>query len=237
VRTPLAIITGGSRGLGYETARQLGGLGYRLAIAAKDKRRLSAAAASLKQHGYDAHPKTVDMSSLRSITSFGTWAKSLGLVDVLVNAAGILPEERGTYSGKGTIVLRAGDAEVVNTIMVNAIGPWRLVKFIAPLLAQNARIVNVSSGLGALSDMGSGYFGYRASKAALNVLTRTLARELHSRGIMVNSVCPGWVKTDMGGAGAPRSLEQGVSGIVWAATLAPGGPSGGFYRDGRAIDW
>lgn len=237
MRTPLAIITGGSRGLGLETARQLGGLGYRLAIAAKDKKRLSAAAASLKQHGYDVHSKVIDMASARSIAGFGEWAKSLSPVDALVNAAGILPETSGAYSGKGATVLGAGDKEVADTITVNALGPWRLVKAIAPLLAQNARVVNVSSGMGGFSEMGSGYFGYRASKAALNVLTRTLAQELSSRGIMVNSVCPGWVKTDMGGANAPRNVEQGASGIVWAATLSPGGPSGGFFRDDQPIGW
>ena len=177
------------------------------------------------------------MASARSIAVFGKWAASLGSIDALVNAAGILPETSGTYSGKGATVLGAGDKEVVDTLTVNTLGSWRLVKVIAPLLAQNARVVNVSSGMGAFSEMGSGYFGYRASKAALNVLTRTLARELNSRGIMVNSVCPGWVKTGMGGRNAPRSVEQGASGIVWAATLAPGGPSGGFFRDGQPIGW
>ncbi len=237
MRTPLAVVTGGSRGLGHETARQLGGIGYRLVIAAKDKKRLSDASASLKEHGYDVQPKAIDMASARSIAGFGEWAKSLGTVDVLVNAAGILPETSGAYSGRGATSLGAGDQEVVDTIMVNTIGPWRLVKAMAPLLAQNARVVNVSSGMGAFSEMGSGYFGYRASKAALNVLTRTLAQELKARGIMVNSVCPGWVKTDMGGANAPRNAEQGASGIVWAATLAPGGHSGGFFRDGKPIGW
>jgi NAD(P)-dependent dehydrogenase (short-subunit alcohol dehydrogenase family) len=104
-------------------------------------------------------------------------------------------------------------------------------------MARNGRIVNVSSGMGALTDMGGDYFGYRASKAGLNVLTRTLAHELRPRGIMVNSVCPGWVKTDMGGRGASRSIEKGAAGIVWAATLEPGGPTGGFFRDGKAIAW
>jgi len=237
VRTPLAIVTGGSRGLGFETARQLGGLGYRLVIAAKDEKRLAASAKSLKEHGYDVHPKILNLASARSIASFGAWVKPLGPVDVLVNAAGILPETSGAYSGKGATVLGAGDKEVIDTISVNTVGPWRLAKAIAPLLAQNARVVNVSSGMGALSEMGSGYFGYRASKAALNVLTRTLAQELSSRGIMVNSICPGWVKTDMGGANAPRDVKSGASGIVWAATLAPGGPSGGFFRDGHPIGW
>jgi len=206
-------------------------------IAAKDKQRLMGAAASLKEHGYDVHPQAMDMASARSIADFGEWTKTLGAVDVLVNAAGTLPETSGAYSGKGATVLGAGDEEVVDTITVNTIGPWRIVKAIASLLAQNARVVNVSSGMGAFTEMGSGYFGYRASKAALNVLTRTVAQEVSSRGIMVNSVCPGWVKTDMGGANAPRSVEQGASGIVWAATLAPGGPSGGFFRDGKPIGW
>ncbi|MBC8036861.1 MAG: SDR family NAD(P)-dependent oxidoreductase [Rhizobiales bacterium] len=237
MRTPLAIVTGGSRGLGLETARQLGGLGYRLVIAAKDKKRLDAAAAALKGHGFDVHPKTVDMASARSIAAFGAWAKALGPVDVLVNAAGILPETSGAYSGKGATVLGAGEKEVVDTITVNTLGPWRMVKVVAPLLAQNGRVVNVSSGMGAFAEMGSGYFGYRASKAALNMLTRTLAQELSPRGILVNSVCPGWVKTDMGGPNASRSVEQGASGIVWAATLTPGGPSGGFFRDGKPIGW
>jgi NAD(P)-dependent dehydrogenase (short-subunit alcohol dehydrogenase family) len=91
--------------------------------------------------------------------------------------------------------------------------------------------------MGALTDMGTGYFGYRVSKAGLNVLTRTLAQELAPRGIKVNSVCPGWVRTDMGGPNATRDVEHGASGIVWAATLPPAGPTNGFFRDGRPIPW
>jgi NAD(P)-dependent dehydrogenase (short-subunit alcohol dehydrogenase family) len=237
MNAPLAIVTGGSRGLGFETARQLGKLGYRLVIASKDKKRLEAAAKALKAQGYDVTAKMLDMASQRSIAAFGKWAGRFGPVAVLVNGAGILPETSGAYSGKGATVLGAGDKEVVATLTVNAIGPWRLCKVIAPLLAGNGRIVNVSSGMGALTEMGSGYFGYRASKAALNVLTRTLALELKPRGVMVNSICPGWVRTDMGGASATRTVEQGASGIVWAATLPPGGPSGGFFRDGQPIAW
>jgi NAD(P)-dependent dehydrogenase (short-subunit alcohol dehydrogenase family) len=232
MRTPLAIITGGSRGLGFETARQLGGLGYRLVIAAKDKARLASAEKSLASHGFDVQSKRLDMASLRVITAFGTWAKTLGPIDVLVNAAGILPEGK---SGAG--VLAADDKDVADTVTINGLGPWRLTRLIAPLMAQDGRIVNVSSGMGGMTEMGTGYFGYRASKAMLNVLTRTLAPELNSRGIMVNSVCPGWVQTDMGGPNATRSVEKGASGIVWAATLAPGGPTNGFFRDGAPISW
>ncbi len=237
MNAPLAIVTGGSRGLGFETARQLGGLDYRLVIASKDNRRLAAAAKALRAQGCDAVAKTLDMASPGSIAAFGKWAAKLGPVAVLVNAAGILPETSGAYSGKGATVLGAGDKEVSETLAVNTLGPWRLCKVVVPLLTENGRIVNVSSGMGGLTEMGSGYFGYRASKAALNVLTRTLALELKPRGIMVNSVCPGWVKTDMGGLNATRTVEQGASGIVWAATLPPGGASGGFFRDGQPIAW
>lgn len=231
MRTPLAVITGGSRGLGFETARQLGILGYRLVLGAKDKKRLGDAAAALKEHGYDVNFKTVDMASARSIAAFGTWAGALGPIDVLVNAAGILPER-----GKDG-VLGGDDKLVSGTLTVNAMGPWRLCKAVVPHLAHDGRIVNVSSGMGGLAEMGTGYFGYRASKAALNVLTRTLAPEVSARGIMVNSVCPGWVRTDMGGPDATRSVEEGASGIVWAATLPPGGPTNGFFRDGQPIAW
>jgi NAD(P)-dependent dehydrogenase (short-subunit alcohol dehydrogenase family) len=237
MRTPLAIVTGGSRGLGFETARQLGVLGYRLVVAAKNRERLAAADKALKEHGYDVRCKVVDLGSARSIAAFGAWAKSLGPIDVLVNAGGILPETSGAYAGTGATVLGAGDREVVDTIAVNALGAWRLTKLIAPLLAPDARVVNVSSGMGGVSEMGGGYFGYRASKAMLNVLTRTLAPELKSRGIMVNSVCPGWVRTDMGGPHARRDVAEGAAGIVWAATLPPGGPTNGFFRDAKPIAW
>lgn len=232
MRTPLAIVTGGSRGLGFETARRLGGLGYRLVIAARDKKRLQHAAASLTEHGFDVQQKLLDTGKARSIAAFGAWAQSLGPIDVLVNAAGILPE-----TGERATVLGADEKTVEETIAVNAMGPWRLCKLIVPLMPENGRIVNVSSGMGGLTEMGSGYFGYRASKAMLNVLTRTLAHEVRSRGILVNSVCPGWVKTDMGGPNATRSVEEGAAGIVWAATLPAGGPSGGFFRDGQPLAW
>jgi len=230
--SPLAIVTGGSRGLGLETARQLGRLGYRLIIAARDKARLAAAEKQLSGEGYAVTSKILDQGSAESIASFAKWAATQGPIDALVNAAGILPE-----STMDSADAAARDKAVTDTLMVNTIGPWRLTNALVPHLAANARIVNVSSGMGALTDMGTGHFGYRASKAGLNVLTRTLAQELKPRGIMVNSVCPGWVKTDMGGPRATRDVQQGASGIVWAATLPPGGPSNGFFRDGKPIAW
>ena len=229
---PLVLITGASRGLGLETARQMGAMGYRLALAAQDEGRLAAAAKELASLGHDVRTQTVDMSHGPSVAALGKWAAALGPLASVVNSAGILPGQ-----GYSEPALAAREEDVAAAIAVNSLGPWRLLREVAPAIQDGGTIVNVSSGLGALSDMGGGYFAYRSSKAMLNVLTRTVAAELAPRGIMVNSVCPGWVKTDMGGPNATRAIPEGASGIVWAATLKPGGPTGGFFRDGKKIDW
>jgi NAD(P)-dependent dehydrogenase (short-subunit alcohol dehydrogenase family) len=152
-----------------------------------------------------------------------------GSLDVLINNAGVYGEPTGAAD------YDLDDAhEVLET---NVFGPWRLIQASLPLLrkAPSPRIVNVSSGAGQLAEMGGGRAAYRLSKAALNALTRTLAAD--APGIAVNSICPGWVRTDMGGVGAPRSVEQGADTAVWLATLPDGGPSGGFFRDREPIPW
>ena len=128
---------------------------------------------------------------------------------------------------------------VMETIATNLLGPWRLCQAFLPLLrkSQAGRIVNVSSESGSLAEMGAGPPAYQVTKAALNALTRTLAGELRGEHILVNAVCPGWVATDMGGSGAPRSVSEGAAGIVWAATLPDDGPTGGFFRDGKPLPW
>ena len=128
--------------------------------------------------------------------------------------------------------------QVREAFETNLLGAWRMTQAVLPLLRASpaGRIVNVSSGAGALHDMGGGTPAYRTSKAALNALTRVLAAELRGDGILVNAVCPGWVATDMGGAGRAPG-RRGRGGIVWAATLPDDGPTSGFFRDGRAIDW
>jgi NAD(P)-dependent dehydrogenase (short-subunit alcohol dehydrogenase family) len=152
-----------------------------------------------------------------------------GSLDVLVNNAGIYGPSDGVAG------YDLGEAHRV--IETNVFGPWRLIQAALPLLRRSAspRIVNVSSGGGQLAEMGGGGTAYRLSKAALNALTRTLA--VDEPEIKVNAICPGWVRTDMGGASAPRSVEQGAATVVWLATMSDDVPSGGFFRDREPIPW
>jgi NAD(P)-dependent dehydrogenase (short-subunit alcohol dehydrogenase family) len=154
-----------------------------------------------------------------------------GSLDVVVNNAGIFGEPTGAADY---------DLERAHEVLeTNVFGPWRVVQAALPLLRQSSspRIVNVSSGAGQLEEMGGGRSAYRLSKAALNALTRTLAADEAGSGLLVNSVCPGWVRTDMGGENAPRSVEEGADTAVWLATLPDGGPSSGFFRNREPIAW
>jgi NAD(P)-dependent dehydrogenase (short-subunit alcohol dehydrogenase family) len=156
----------------------------------------------------------------------------LGGLDALVNNAGVMPD-LGESAASISLEL------VQQVLETNVLGAWRLCQAVVPLLRESpaGRIVNVSSGAGQLSDMRTGYPAYRMSKTALNALTRVLSGELAADGIKVNSACPGWVATDMGGAGAPRSLQEGADTPVWLATLPDDGPTGGFFRDRAPIPW
>jgi NAD(P)-dependent dehydrogenase (short-subunit alcohol dehydrogenase family) len=158
-------------------------------------------------------------------------AAGIDRLDAVVNNAAILYDtwQRG---------VDADLDEVREAFETNVLGAWRVIQATLPLLrrSRSPRIVNVSSGAGALTDMGGGTPAYRTSKAALNALTRVLAAELRSDRILVNAICPGWVATDMGGAGG-RPVRDGAAGIVWAVELPDDGPTSGFFRDGRPIAW
>jgi NAD(P)-dependent dehydrogenase (short-subunit alcohol dehydrogenase family) len=152
-----------------------------------------------------------------------------GHLDALINNAGVYGDPVGVVDY---------DLDRAHEVLeVNTFGPWRLCQALVPLLQRSPhpRIVNVSSGAGQLSDMNGGGAAYRLSKAALNALTRTLASD--ERGIKVNTMCPGWVRTDMGGSAAPRSVEEGADTAVWLATLSDDGPTGGFFRNRKPIPW
>ena len=228
--TTVSLITGANRGIGREVARQLAALGHHVLVGARDVAKGVPVVDEIRAAGATAAPLELDVSSAESVgVAAGAVAADVGRLDVLVNNAAI---NYDTWQG-------AVDADLVEvgvTLETNLFGTWRVTQAMLPLLRESshARIVNVSSGAGALAGMGGRAPGYRVSKVGVNALTRMWAAELP--GILVNSVCPGWVATDMGGAGG-RPIADGAAGIVWAATLPDDGPSGGFFRDGRSIDW
>ena len=228
----VALVTGANRGIGLEVCRQLAQRGYVAVLGARDPEKAERAAAHLREQDLDVRACQLDVSDPASVEAASGWIEAeLGRVDAVVNNAAILYDtwQRG---------LDADLDQVREAFETNVLGAWRVAQAVLPLLRASpaARIVNVSSGAGALHDMGAGTPAYRTSKAALNALTRILAAELRGDRILVNAVCPGWVATDMGGAGG-RPVAQGAAGIVWAATLPDDGPTGGFFRDQRPIDW
>lgn len=225
----IAVVTGGNRGIGFEVCRQLAGQGLRVVLTARDGEKASRAAGEIP----GALPFTLDVTDPEGPGKLSAFLdKETGGVDVLVNNAGVFLDR--SHGGVGIPM------EIVReTLDVNVIGPWQLSQAVIPFMRKRGygRIVNVSSGLGAMSEMAGGYPSYRVSKLAVNGLTRILADELRGTNILVNTVCPGWVQTDMGGANAPVPVEKGADTIVWLATLPDGGPTGHFFRDRRQIPW
>lgn len=228
----VALVTGANRGIGLEVTRQLAQAGMTVILGSRDLAKGEAAAAPMIQAGLEVLPHPLDVTDTDSIQHLAqTVEQRFGHLDVLINNAGILYDTWQQASNADLAVVQ----EAWDT---NTLGPWRMAQAFLPLLkcSLHGRIVNVSSGAGALSSMGAGTPAYSTSKAALNAFTRLLAAELKSTGILVNAVCPGWVATDMGGSGG-RPVAEGGASVVWAATLPDDGPTGGFFRDGKPLDW
>jgi len=226
----LALVSGGNRGIGLEVCRQLAEGGYAVIMGSRDEENGRVAAEGLE---WNVIPQQLDVADAGSVDRMAAFLEDeFGRLDILVNNAGISNDE-------GQRGVDADLDRVKESLEANLFGAWRLCEMAIPLMRRNGygRIVNVSTGLAALEDMGGGSPGYRVSKTALNALTRILASELRGSGILVNAVNPGWVQTDMGGSGATRSVEEGAEALVWAATLPNSGPTGGFFQDRRPVPW
>jgi NAD(P)-dependent dehydrogenase (short-subunit alcohol dehydrogenase family) len=226
----LALVSGGNRGIGLEVCRQLVERSYSVVMGSRDEEQGRTAAARLPD---DVIVRQLDVADPESVDRLSrSIEEEFGRLDILVNNAGISNDE-------GQRGVDADLDRVKESLEANLLGAWRLCEMAIPLMRRNGygRIVNVSTGLAALEDMGGGSPGYRVSKTALNALTRILASELRGSGILVNAVNPGWVQTDMGGSGATRSVEEGAEALVWAATLPNSGPTGGFFQDRRPVPW
>jgi NAD(P)-dependent dehydrogenase (short-subunit alcohol dehydrogenase family) len=236
--TKIAVVTGANRGLGLETARQLAQHGFHVILTTRNPRAGAAALRALQVQKLDVELRKLDVTSTEDAQALARYLKEqYGHIQVLVNNAGILPESSHEAGAKSADPLTVSLVTVMEVFNTNTLGAVRLIQTLTPLMQEGSRIINVSSGMGALNDMGGGYLAYRISKTALNAVTRVFAQELAARGIQVNSVCPGWVRTDMGGSGASRSIEKGVETIVWLATSPQFQDSGHFWRDRKKIPW
>jgi NAD(P)-dependent dehydrogenase (short-subunit alcohol dehydrogenase family) len=231
-KQPVIVVTGGNRGIGFEICRQLAGRGAQVVLTARQPEAGEAALARLASQNLSARFHPLDVTDPASAAALRDHLeRAFGRLDVLINNAGIFSKDDRSGLEVQLDTVRA-------TLETNTLAPLLLSQILAPLLERSspARIINVSSGMGALSEMQGGSAAYRISKTALNAVTGILAAELRG-AVAVNAVCPGWVRTDMGGANADRDVSQGAAGIVWLALDAPQDLTGKFVRDREVIPW
>ena len=224
------LVTGANRGIGLAIARQLAELGNSVLLGSRDLKAGKDVARSVQRTGLDIEPIHIDLADPPAIDATLNDIKKSGRhIDALVNNAGVLHEKP---------VLELTDTEIADSIAVHLAGPLRLIGALAPKMIERGygRIVNLSSGWGSFAEGMGGPGLYGVTKAALNALTIRLSKELPF-AIKVNAMCPGWVRTRMGGQGATKSPDEGAATAVWLATLPDDGPTGGFFRDRKPIDW
>ncbi len=245
----VALVTGGNRGIGLATCRALAKKGLRVLLTARDEAELRHAKARLAAEDLKVDTIELDVTDPRMTdhtkgenidgSFIGDWVKrKYGRLDVLINNAGVVPDQ-ATHGETSDTILVTPKAAFELGMATHFYGPLALCRSFVPMMrAQNyGRIVNVSTGMARLTDMNSGWPAYRVSKVAINTLTRILSEELKGTNVLVNSASPGWVKTRMGGEGANLTPEQGADTIVWLATEAPRNLTGKFLRDRQEIPW
>ena len=229
----IAVVTGGNKGIGFGICRALAKQGIRTILTARDVSKGEVAKKQLKQEGLEIIFHPLDVTDENSIDSLaGFLAREFGKLDILINNAAIRKDA-------GMMGLDV-PVEVVREMMeTNLYGPLMICQALAPLLKKSSagRIVNVSSGMGSLASMGGGSPAYRITKTALNAMTKVLASEFRGTGVLVNCCHPGWVRTDMGGRGASKSIDEGADTPVWLALLSKDGPTGGYFQDKKPMPW
>ena len=262
LKQPIAVVTGANRGLGLETGRQLAQRGLHVVLTSRDPAQGQRAADPLRAQGLEVVSRPLEVTDRASVASLAeTLRQDFGQLDVLINNAGIALEGFNAEVARRTLAVNCfGVITVVDHLLpllsphgrivmvssgmgqVAGLTPELQAKFLDPAMTR-ARLVDLMHTFvrdveaGQHTQRGWPSNAYRISKAGLNAFTRLLARELAQTAIRINAVCPGWVRTDMGGRGATRSVEEGARGIVWAALLGEDGPTGGFFRDQQPIPW
>lgn len=229
----IALVTGGNRGIGLEICRQLALKGIRVYLGSRDARKGTVATEELVKAELDVHFILLDVTNDSiMVDARDTILQKEEKLDILVNNAGIHIDPPGSSLEASIETLRI-------SMETNVYGPFRLCQLFIPTMKfyNYGRIVNLSSGMGQLDEMGSGSPGYRLSKTSLNALTKLFSAELQGSNVLINSMCPGWVRTDMGGENATRSVAEGADTAVWLSTLPDDGPSGLFFRDKKQIPW
>ncbi len=255
----VAIITGADRGIGFQVSRQLGELGFKIVLTSPDRAKGEVAAAKLSREGLNVVYQKLDLLNERDVRALKVFVlNKFGRIDLLVNSAGVMldsgrskvegllsrrikkiPKRKGF--GEGPSILEVNIDIVRATLEINTLGALKMCQAFVPLMlkAGYGRVVNVSSSLGQLNDMTDEdkVPAYQMSKTALNAVTRMVADAARGSNVAVNSVCPGWTRTDIGGQEAPQSTEEAAGTIVWLARQPDNGPTGGFFRDKRRIAW
>lgn len=234
MKDKVVVVSGGNRGIGFGVVQAFAKLGYITIMGCRDLAQGKLLARALHEKGIEVTVIALDVTSQISVVKFrDAVLKLYGRIDVLINNAAIYLEGDASF-------LEIDEEILQTTLNVNVVGAWRMCNAISPTMLQQqyGRIVNISSGWGAMSEMAGNAAAYRLSKASLNALTKIVAAEMAGKGdIQVNAVCPGWVRTLMGGANAPTSINEAAEAIVWAATQSSDGPNGDFFRNKKKISW